>query len=81
MKPAFESAAEQLKAENVAAHLASIDCTINSQVAKKNKIESYPTLILFKNGKMVEKYTEARNKEELVAYMKKAAKHKSKVEL
>lgn len=81
MKPAFEAAAGQLKNSNIPAMLGSVDCTVQKMVANKYKIESYPSLILFDGGVVIEKYNNGRNEEEIVTYMKNAAKLKAKNEL
>ncbi|XP_077301808.1 protein disulfide-isomerase A5 isoform X2 [Arctopsyche grandis] len=81
MKPAFEAAAGKLKNSNIPAMLGSVDCTVQKTVANIYKIESYPTIILFDGGVVIEKYNKGRNEEEMVAYMKNAATLKAKNEL
>eukprot|EP01133_Synstelium_polycarpum_P012197 gene12197-14274_t len=51
LKPLFGQAADNL-AENSKIALAMVDCTLdaNAALCKLNKVEYYPTLILFRNG-------------------------------
>lgn len=46
-----------------------IDVDQNNELAKSNSIMSVPTLILYKNGKMVSKMSGYMNKDELMTWI------------
>ncbi|EAL61701.1 protein disulfide isomerase [Dictyostelium discoideum AX4] len=50
LKPLYEEAAKQLSANKKIA-IAKVDCTQHEQLCKQNKVQGYPTLVVFKNGK------------------------------
>ncbi|KAK9460502.1 thioredoxin-like protein [Lipomyces oligophaga] len=63
-------------AESAAAHdfhFANIDCYANGDLCQQNGISKYPTLILYRDGKLVERYagSASRSAEGLAAYAKK----------
>merc|ERR1719491_2760671 len=61
LAPTWEALAVELKDR---VQIATVDVTTNERLAKHMGVEGYPTLILFKNGKMVE-YSGARSQEDL----------------
>jgi len=60
-------AATELKGKMV---LAEVDCTEETEIAKRYDIKSYPTMKLFRNGRFIENYTGQRLKSQIVEYMR-----------
>jgi len=66
---------EQLayKAESATVKIAEVDCSKYGKLCDQNKVDGYPTLILFKNGKRVQEYPGKRTVSELLAFVQKHA--------
>ncbi|CAD5115831.1 DgyrCDS4769 [Dimorphilus gyrociliatus] len=47
--------------EDRSVSVAEVDCTQHQAICGSNEIKGYPTLLFFSNGRMVEKYSGARN--------------------
>ena len=63
----FARAAAKLKEHGV--HLAKVDVTKEVELAKEYFVQSYPTLIIFKDGDKFQDYTGERSSEAMVSYM------------
>ena len=50
-------------------HFASLNCIAYGDVCQKNGVQAWPTFLLFKDGKMVEKYKGGRSMEEFSGYV------------
>lgn len=50
-------------------HFASLNCIAYGDVCAKNEVHAWPTFILFKDGKLVEKYTGGKSMEEFSHYV------------
>ena len=46
-----------------------VDCTKNANLCKRQNIDSYPSLLLFNNRKMIGKYQGARTIEDFTNYL------------
>jgi protein disulfide-isomerase A1 len=68
LAPEYSAAAGVLKADGIP--LAKVDCTVQKQVAEKFKIQGFPTLKFFSNGKDLE-YNGGRTKGDIISWMKK----------
>jgi protein disulfide-isomerase A1 len=68
LAPEYESAATSLK--GVAA-LAKVDCDTNKATGEKYKIQGFPTLKLFRNGKEFKDYDGGRKAPQIVEWMNK----------
>lgn len=68
LAPEYSAAAGVLKADGI--HLAKVDATIHKQVAERFKIQGFPTLKFFSNGKDLE-YNGGRTKGDIVSWMRK----------
>lgn len=66
----FELAAKFLEIEDPTKKLINVDCKTGERTCKKFKIEEYPTMILFKNGAIDQKYTGSHTTNEIVSFMK-----------
>jgi len=51
-------------------HVAKVDCTVEKETGSKQNVAGYPTLKLFKDGKMVEEYSGARTLEAFQEFVK-----------
>ena len=73
LAPKYASAAEVLAAEGITnAILASVDCTVETELASRFHIEGYPTLLAFKRDATAGiPYNGAREVDALVAFLKK----------
>jgi len=70
MKADYSKAAKQLTEENVSHVLATVDATVETELAKRFEIRGYPTLKFFRRGQMVEDYRGGRTKTDLVTYIR-----------
>ena len=70
MKADYSKAAKQLTEENVSHVLATVDATVETELAKRFEIRGYPTLKFFRRGQMVEDYRGGRTKTDLVKYIR-----------
>jgi protein disulfide-isomerase A1 len=68
LAPEYSAAAGVLKADGIP--LAKVDCTVQKQVAERFKIQGFPTLKFFSNGKDLE-YNGGRTKGDIISWMKK----------
>jgi|SRR3989338_792065 len=62
MAPHFEAAAKDMKGE---VHFAKVNIDENYELAQRFEIMSIPTLLLFKNGKVIHSEVGALNKEQI----------------
>ncbi|ORX84912.1 thioredoxin-domain-containing protein [Basidiobolus meristosporus CBS 931.73] len=54
-----------------------IDCVANESICEKNKIDGYPTILLYNKGKLVEEFADEHTYEAILAYVSsKAAEYK-----
>lgn len=67
LKPEYEKAAQQLKPEGIP--LATVDATVEKDLAKKYDVTGYPTLKIFRNGK-VSDFKGGRTAHDIVSTMK-----------
>ncbi|GJQ66743.1 ERp60 [Trypoxylus dichotomus] len=71
LKPEFEIATQKLIDSNIPATLIKVDCTkLGKETCNLNKIDGYPTLKVFRSGKVAQTYTGPRNAEGIVEFMK-----------
>ena len=70
MKADYSKAAKQLTEENVSHVLATVDATVETELAKRFEIRGYPSLKFFRRGQMVEDYRGGRTKTDLVKYIR-----------
>jgi protein disulfide-isomerase-like protein len=80
-KPAFSDAGLSLTAEGVtpigSKLMGVVDCTVETDLCRAKKIKSYPTFKLYSNGRLVEDYTGARNKDAFLAALDALLKEKA----
>jgi len=69
LKPQFEAAAQQIKEAGLDAILVAVDAEANRALAQKYKIEGFPTIKVFKNGKESGPYEADRTSEAIVGYL------------
>ncbi|KAI0759740.1 thioredoxin-domain-containing protein [Trametes elegans] len=50
-------------------HLAQVNCAVNGDLCRKNGIEGYPQMNLYRNGKFVETFAQSRTLEILTEYI------------
>nr|CCC93939.1 protein disulfide isomerase [Trypanosoma congolense IL3000] len=67
LAPEWEKAANET-IEN--AKMGEVDCHDQKELAESFNIEGFPTIILFRNGKMADRYNGAREKDALIKYLK-----------
>ncbi|EAL73429.1 hypothetical protein DDB_G0267952 [Dictyostelium discoideum AX4] len=68
MKPAFGEASQIAIEKNIGS-LAAVDCGVSQKVCEKFKIESYPNIYFFKDGKNVDKYNGDRSVNSLIEFL------------
>jgi protein disulfide-isomerase-like protein len=69
-KPEYMSAAQKMKDEEIPGTLAAVDATKWATLGKMYKVEGYPTIIYFKDGKEAFKYTAGRKEKDFVDFMR-----------
>ncbi len=70
MKKGYGEAASDLKRFLPGSYLATVDCTKETVTKDRFKIEGFPTLKYFENGKFIMDYSGDRSKESIVEFMK-----------
>ena len=70
MAPVYAAAAKQLAETDSEIKLASVDATVEKELATRFQIANYPTLKFFLNGTTLE-YTGGRAKENIIGWLKK----------
>ncbi len=68
--PAYAAAAKQLADSGSEIKLASVDATIDQELAQKFDVKGYPTLKFFSDGTTLE-YTGGRSQDDIVSWLKK----------
>ena len=53
-------------------HISKLDCTLNSLTCQQNGVKGYPTLLLFEDGKVREKYAGNRDLKSLMQFVNDA---------
>ena len=66
-----ELAAHFEKHPNV--HISKLDCTLHSSTCQRQGVKGYPTLLLFVDGEVRDKYSGNRGLEDLIEFVKNAA--------
>ncbi|KAL1939613.1 hypothetical protein VTO73DRAFT_9646 [Trametes versicolor] len=68
--PTWKQLVEQTeKKADPGIHLAQVNCAIDGDLCRKNKVDGYPQMNLYKNGKYVETFKKARSLEILTEYL------------
>ncbi|KAF9300308.1 protein disulfide-isomerase precursor [Mortierella antarctica] len=68
LEPEFEKAAKEVAEENII--MAKMNCETHEELCKDHAVSAYPTLKVYKQGKVTE-YTGSRKSDDLVSYMRK----------
>jgi protein disulfide-isomerase-like protein len=70
LAPKFEKAARKLRNQtDVGPRLAKVDCTVEEALKNKYEVTGFPTLLVFKDGQLLETYDGQREKSDIVDYM------------
>lgn len=67
--PSYEKAGKKLKKLEKGPRLGKVDATTDLALAEKYAVSSFPTLLVFKDGKLHGRYTSGLDKEDIVGYM------------
>lgn len=70
LAPAYAAAAKTLADENSEIKLASVDATVDQDLAKKFEVRGYPTIKFFVDGTPIE-YTGGRSTDDILGWLKK----------
>jgi len=68
--PAYAAAAKQLAESGSEVKLATVDATVEKELAQQFQVHNYPTLKFFSNGEPIE-YTGERTQEDIIRWLKK----------
>ncbi|XP_038051895.1 thioredoxin domain-containing protein 5-like [Patiria miniata] len=80
LAPTFEDLARKVE-DKPGLTAAKVDCTVHKTTCSKHEVKGYPTLMLFKNGNFVEKYSGSRSLDDMYSYMLRKLKESQKEEL
>ncbi|CAH8847090.1 unnamed protein product [Trichobilharzia szidati] len=69
LAPAFKSAADIIAQKSDSVTLAKVDCTVHQKTCTKYKVDGYPTLKIFRNGKLDSEYEGPRSADGIVNYI------------
>lgn len=72
LAPVWEELAQHYH-DQPTVHISKIDCTKEINTCGQMEVKGYPTLLLFVNGVMVEKYSGARDFSSLIHFLNEAA--------
>lgn len=53
-------------------HISKLDCTLHSSTCQRQGVKGYPTLLLFVNGEVEDKYSGSRELDDLIDFVNKA---------
>ncbi|KAI0666173.1 thioredoxin-domain-containing protein [Trametes maxima] len=68
--PTWKQLVEQTESKpDPGIHLAQVNCAVNGDLCRKNGIDGYPQMNLYRNGKYVETFKKSRTIEILTAYL------------
>lgn len=70
MRPDFVKAAEELSSEGLSVRMAFLNCLENPEVADEYGIVGFPTVKLFRKGKVVSEYNGSRTIEDIKGFVK-----------
>lgn len=70
LAPAYAAAAKQLSESGSEIKLASVDATIEQDLAQKYEVKGYPTIKFFSDG-MTFEYTGGRSQDDIISWLKK----------
>jgi hypothetical protein len=70
MKPIFNRVAKQLMEEDSENKIAFVDATKETQLGERFKVKGYPTIKMFKDGKVAFDYSE-RDENKILEFMRK----------
>lgn len=73
LKPIYSKAADLAHEQGVASVLAAVDCGASYELCKQHKIEGYPTIKYFQNGKFFRDYTMERTTDAIIQFLKSNA--------
>lgn len=74
MKGDFGQAASELATEGQSGVLAAVDATVERSLASRFSITGFPTLKLFRHGRLVTEYTRSRRAADMVDFMRNPPK-------
>lgn len=70
LKPIYSKAADLAFEEGISALLTAVDCGASYDVCKQHKVEGYPTIKYFKDGKFFRDYTKERTADAIIQFLK-----------
>ncbi|TFK28589.1 protein disulfide isomerase [Coprinopsis marcescibilis] len=71
--PTWQTLEKDAEAEFPSVHLAQVNCVLHGDLCDKNGVTGYPQVIMFENGKPVEKFNGAKSLENLKTFISKHA--------
>ncbi|EAU82485.2 thioredoxin domain containing 5 [Coprinopsis cinerea okayama7 len=73
-EPTWRKLVDEAEEEIPAVKLAQVNCAVHGDLCNKNKITGYPTLLLFEDGKIIEKFKGGRKLDALKGFLKEHVK-------
>ncbi|KDR74372.1 hypothetical protein GALMADRAFT_250250 [Galerina marginata CBS 339.88] len=74
-KPTWDQLVVEAKTEVPSVKLATVDCIMHGDLCDKNGVSSYPTLLMFEDGKIVDRFKGARELDDLKTFIKRHVKN------
>ena len=69
LAPTWDELASTFQKE-AGVHIIKVDCTVEKTTCQRHGVRGYPTLLLFADGLVVEKYSGSRTIEDLTTFVK-----------
>lgn len=68
LAPTWDELAAHFESNSVV-HISKVDCTMETGTCQQHGIKGYPTLLLFKDGAVLDKYADKRNLQDLIKFV------------
>lgn len=74
LAPTWAKLAAHFKDDEVV-HIAKVDCTEEKDLCAQNDVGGYPTLFLFQDGNVIQRYTGGRSLDEMITFVNEHKPH------
>lgn len=71
LAPAWEKLAEEMPSKHPEVIVAEVDCTVDRTTCNENGVQGFPTILLFRGGKMLDEYNGNRKQEDMMQWVER----------